>query len=65
MVQNVPATDDVAPSKPRKKKTKRAKRTEIQPRSWPSRALRSILAIAGFGLAVAVGAVLGRASARA
>ena len=65
MVQSVHATDDVAPAKPRKKKTKRAKRIQVQSRSWPSRAARSLLAIAGFGLAVALGAALGRASARA
>jgi hypothetical protein len=65
MVQSVQATDDVAPSKPRKKKTKRAKRTQLPSRSWPSRAIRSLVTIAGFGLAMALGAVLGRASARA
>jgi len=65
MVQSVQATDGGTPAKPRKKKTKRAKRTQPQSRSWPSRTARSLLAIAGFGLAMALGAALGRASARA
>ena len=65
MVQSAGATADVAPTKSRKKKPKKARRPQVQPRSWASRAFRSFLALAGLGLVLGVGAVLGRASARA
>ena len=65
MAQNVEAIDDAAASKTRKKKTRKPKRTQMQPRSWPGRAIRSVLALAGLGLVMGLGVVLGRASARA
>ena len=65
MVQSVEPTDGAAASKPRKKKTRKAKRTQVQARSWPRSAVRSVLALAGLFLVMGVGAMLGRASARA
>ena len=65
MAQNVEAIDDATAPKPRKKKAKRPKRPQVQPRSWARTAFRSFLALAGLGLVMGVGAVLGRASARA
>ncbi len=65
MVQSVEPTDDAVASKPRKKKTRKAKRTQVQARSWPGRAIRSVLALAGLVLVMGVGAMLGRASVRA
>ena len=65
MVQSVGATDNAVASKSRKKKTKKGKRTAMRPRSWATRAVRSVLALAGLVLVMGVGAVLGRASARA
>jgi LPS O-antigen subunit length determinant protein (WzzB/FepE family) len=65
VVQSDEAIDDAAASKSRKKKTRKAKQTPVQARSWPRRVVRSLLALAGLGLVMGVGAVLGRASARA
>jgi hypothetical protein len=65
MVQSAQAIDDGAAPKSRKKKTKKAKSAQMHPRSWPRRAARSFLALAGLGLVMVVGAMLGRATARA
>jgi hypothetical protein len=65
MVQRAEATGDTAPAKTRKKKSKKPEPTQIQPRTWASKAARGVLALAGLGLVMVVGAVLGRATARA
>lgn len=64
MVQSVDATADIPASKSRKKKSKKARRAELQPRSWVNRVVRATLAVAGLGLVLGAGAMLGRASAR-
>jgi hypothetical protein len=66
MVQRDEAIDDAAaPAKSRKKKARKAKRPEVQTRSLAGRAARSVLALAGLALVMVVGAMLGRATARA
>lgn len=64
MVHSIDATADVPTSKSRKKKSKKARRAEMQPRSWVNRVVRATVAVAGLGLVLGAGAMLGRASAR-
>ena len=65
MVQSIEPTENAAASKSRKKKSKAAKRVQAQASSWPRRAVRGVLALAGLALIMGVGAMVGRASARA